>query len=175
MEAASFAFAQSRASPMGRGWTTADRSVAGTFCFDSVNRGIQLSGGPRHPLRPPPREPALEPRGTHERSLEMRATALALALLAAVPSVATAGIDLSWNQCVTAAPADTVTWSCAPGTVSNLFANFQIPDGLAGFVALDGVIDVEDGSPTVPPFSKFQNGGCNALGLEILADRPDAV
>jgi hypothetical protein len=96
-----------------------------------------------------------------------------LALLAALPQVASAGLDLTWNACNTSASgADNVVLNCATPTAAQLFANFQSPQAITQFVAMDIVVDLRTGGGTLPPFWHFESGGCNATGLSLSVSKP---
>ena len=88
------------------------------------------------------------------------------------------GLDLSWNACNQAAVpgTDDITLDCGnPGAVAELFANFQSPQTLPGFIALDAVLDIQTGGVSLPAFWHFEDGGCNDGGLALLDAKPQAV
>jgi hypothetical protein len=90
----------------------------------------------------------------------------------------TSGLDLSWSACNQAAVpgTDDITLDCGnPGAVAQMFANFQSPQALPGFIALDAVLDVQTEGASLPPFWHFENGGCNAAGLGLSAVKPPAA
>lgn len=101
---------------------------------------------------------------------------LCAVVLAFAATSANAALNLAWNDCFGKAggtASNTVTFDCAGGGGPyKLIGSFVMLAPLINAVALDVIIDVTDGLPApIPSFWQFQTGGCNELGVAIVADR----
>ena len=98
---------------------------------------------------------------------------LALLLLVTSTRLASAGLDLTWNACNTSVSgADNVALSCSTPATARLFGNFQSPQAIPQFLAMDAIIDIRTGGGTLPSFWHFENGGCNNDGLGLSDSKP---
>ena len=105
--------------------------------------------------------------------MSRRGVSLALIMLAAAPRVAAAGLYRTWSACNTSTlGTDGITLACDGSSGAQLFGNFQSPQSISGFLAMDAVLDVRTDAQTLPLFWHFETGGCNEGGLGLSDARP---
>jgi hypothetical protein len=86
------------------------------------------------------------------------------------------GLDLTWSACNQPGTpgTDDVTLDCGTGAPASLYANFQVPQTLSGFITLDAALDVRTAGSSIPEFWHFEDGGCNATGLSVSDSKPES-
>lgn len=109
----------------------------------------------------------------------MRRILLACWLVAMPATALSAGLDVTWNDCVGGNPQLNQVFNCNANATYVLNFQFKLPVSISGFMALTAQLDYQNSSGTpLTPFWHFETGGCamtpNNPGLEISSDLESA-
>jgi hypothetical protein len=90
-------------------------------------------------------------------------------------TVASAGLDLTWNACNTSGGDSTKVFACKdPESVATLVGCFQPSQSVPDFVALGISINILTETTDVEPYWHYEPGGCNRSGLTLSDAIPES-
>jgi len=96
---------------------------------------------------------------------------ICIGLLTLSAATASAQIQAAWNDCAVDGGAANKTSTCADFGTNRLAISYTPPAGLAGFVAIDGQIDLQADDGTMPQWWDLKNAGaCRATAASIGID-----
>jgi hypothetical protein len=102
---------------------------------------------------------------------------LLVAFVLPVLATPAAAIDVTWNNCVLAAPSEpqpqaTLDFDCESPHSYVVYGSFKVQQAFPDFLGADLSFDFSLREPgALPPFWHLEAGGCNRSGIDLIADK----